>query len=105
MKKGDIVLLPFPFTDLSGMKNRPAVVLAQNDFDVTVAFITTQLHYKETTDVVISDFKESGLKKESLIRLNKIATIDKSIVLGKMGELETYIIKKLNTNLKILFEL
>ena len=105
MKKGDIVLLPFPFTDLSVMKNRPAVVLVQNDFDVTVAFITTQLHYKKTTDVVISDFKESGLKKESLIRVNKIATIDRSIVLGKLGELESYIVDKVNESLKILFEL
>ncbi len=105
MKKGDVVLLPFPFTDLSGMKNRPAVVLAQNDFDVTVAFITTQLHYKEETDVIISEFKEAGLKKVSLIRLNKIATIDKSIVLGKLGELESYIVEEIKSNLRVLFEL
>lgn len=44
MKKGDIILLPFPFTDLSGAKNRPAVLLVYNKLDIVVAFITTQLY-------------------------------------------------------------
>ena len=43
MNKGDIVLIPFPFTDLSINKNRPAVILIESEDDVTVCFITTQL--------------------------------------------------------------
>lgn len=39
MNKGDIVLIPFPFSDLSGAKNRPAVILIETDEDITVAFI------------------------------------------------------------------
>ncbi|NPA37790.1 MAG: type II toxin-antitoxin system PemK/MazF family toxin [Chlorobi bacterium] len=105
MKKGDIVLLPFPFTDLSGVKTRPAIVLAQNDFDVTVAFITSQIHFKEGTDIVIDPSKDNGLKRTSLIRLNKIATIDKDIVLGKLGEIEEDVLMQINLNLKILFDL
>ena len=42
MTKGDIILITFPFTDLSGSKLRPALVLADRSFDVTVCFITTQ---------------------------------------------------------------
>jgi mRNA interferase MazF len=42
MAKGDIVLITLPFTDLSGSKLRPAVVLAGTGLDLTVCFITTQ---------------------------------------------------------------
>ena len=47
MVKGDIVLITFPFTDLSGSKLRPTVVLAETELDVTVCFITTQLQWQE----------------------------------------------------------
>ena len=42
MLTGDIVLVPFPFTDLSGSKFRPALILAKDDVDMIVAFITSQ---------------------------------------------------------------
>jgi mRNA interferase MazF len=43
MVKGDIVLITFPFTDLSGSKLRPTIVLTDSELDVTVCFITTQI--------------------------------------------------------------
>ncbi len=67
MNKGELVLIPFPFTDLSGIKNRPALVLAETEFDITVSFITAQLKWKEETDVIIEPRLENGLKKTSLI--------------------------------------
>lgn len=70
MKKGDIILVPFPFTDLLGNKNRPALVLINSPEDVTVSFITTQLQWKSEFDIEIEPTSENGLKRKSLIRLN-----------------------------------
>jgi mRNA interferase MazF len=80
MIKGDLVLIPFPFTDLSGSKNRPAVILIVNENDATVAFISTQLKWKMDTDLILKPSDQNGLKKESLLRLSKISTIDKNLI-------------------------
>lgn len=105
MRKGDIVLIPFPFTDLSGNKNRPALVLLNNEIDITVAFISTQIKWKEIHDILISPNKENGLKKDSVIRISKIATLDKELILGKLGKLAESDLKKINTSLKVIFDL
>lgn len=63
MKKGDIVLIPFPFTDLTGLKNRPALVLINAENDITVAFISSQLTSDAETDLQIHPSILNGLKK------------------------------------------
>ncbi|OFY65187.1 MAG: hypothetical protein A3H98_10790 [Bacteroidetes bacterium RIFCSPLOWO2_02_FULL_36_8] len=105
MKKSDIVLIPFPFSDLTGNKNRPALVLVGNEKDVTVAFISTQLHRKEETDILLQPNTENGLKKESLLRLSKLATIDKDLVIGRLGILDKIAMSLVNKTLKILLKL
>ncbi len=105
MKKGDIILVPFPFTDLSDSKNRPALVLTDSELDVTVAFISTQIQWKEETDILLQPDTENGFKKESLIRLSKLATIDKDLVFGRLGQLDNTTVKLVNKNLKIILKL
>ncbi|MDD4970604.1 MAG: type II toxin-antitoxin system PemK/MazF family toxin [Paludibacter sp.] len=105
MEKGDILLIPFPFTDLKGNKNRPALVLINGEFDITLAFISTQLKWKEETDILLKPNKNNGLKKESLLRLSKIATIDKDLALGRIGRMDSYELKLVNINLIKLFKL
>jgi mRNA interferase MazF len=105
MQKGDIVLIPFPFTDLSGNKLRPAVVLAEARLDLTVCFITSQLQWQEATDVLVQPRDPNGIKKPSLIKLNKIATLDKALALGKIGVLNAVELTELNAKLKQLFQL
>lgn len=99
MKKGDIVLLSFPFTDLKGKKIRPALVLVVSDLDVIIAFITTQFKWQNPYDILLEPNESNGLKKTSLLRLSKITTIDKDLILGKLGELDTVDIQKTNRNL------
>ncbi|MGX1023632.1 type II toxin-antitoxin system PemK/MazF family toxin [Psychroflexus sp. MBR-150] len=105
MKKGDIVLIPFPFSNLSGSKKRPATVLIDSEDDVTICFITTQLKWESSFDVIVYPSKINGLKKPSLIRLNKIATIDKSLIIGVLGNLEEKYLKSLDENLLNLLKL
>jgi mRNA interferase MazF len=99
MKKADIVLIPFPFTDLSGNKKRPALILTHTKEDVTVCFLTTQLLKQSQYDLLIQPSESNGLKKASLIRLNKIATLDKELVIGRIGTLEDHYLDLLNKNL------
>ncbi|MCU0426865.1 MAG: type II toxin-antitoxin system PemK/MazF family toxin [Candidatus Kapabacteria bacterium] len=105
MDKGDIVLVTFPFTDLSGSKLRPAVILASVQSDITVCFITTQVALPEPTDVAVSPNQHNGLRKPSVIRTSKIATLDKILAKGLLGTLDQSDIVRLDTNLKILFRL
>lgn len=105
MAKGDVVLITFPFTDLSGSKLRPAVVLVESNNDLTVCFITTQLGWQEITDVVLQISAANGLKKPSLIRTSKIATLDKFLVKGLLGKLSQNELSELNIKLKKLLQL
>ncbi len=105
MKKGDIVLIPFPFTDLLGSKNRPALILINTLEDITVNFLTTQIKWKEQYDIIIKPSPENGLKRESLLRLHKMATLNKDLALGRLGNLEENYQEVLNKNLTALFQL
>lgn len=105
MAKGDIVLITFPFADLSGNKLRPAVVLAETSLDLTVCFITTQLQWQEPTDVQLLPTSTNGLRKQSLIRASKIATLGKTLAKGLLGRLTNTELADLNNKLKILLRL
>lgn len=105
MKQGDIVLVPFPFTDLTGSKIRPALVQITTSLDVTLAFITTQLQWQEPTDIVLMPNDLNGLKKASLVRLSKLATIDSKLISGRLGKLSSSDLRLIHQNLHVLFQL
>lgn len=105
MAKGDVVLISFPFTDLSGSKLRPAVVLAVTNLDLTVCFVTTQTGWQEATDVLLTPTITNGIRTRSLIRTSKIATLDKTLAKGLLERLSGQELSELNTKLKLLFRL
>ena len=103
MKKGTIILIPFPFTDFSGMKTRPALILATDIYDVTVAYITSKIIKQEENDLEILPSETNGLRIDSIIKLNKLATIDKGLILGELGVLSESDIKAIDKKLITVF--
>jgi mRNA interferase MazF len=87
---GAIMLVPFPFTDLSSSKLRPALIVSadnpKND-DVIVCFITSQKP-RGGQFAPISATGETGLKLSSYVRFEKIATLNKRIFAGRLGRVE-----------------
>ena len=95
-QQGDIVLIPFPFTDLSGTKVRPAIVVNKQSSgaDSIVVFITSK---KYTKGIPI---ESDVLKKTSYVLVNKVATLDNKLIAGKIGTLEGKTLKTVITELK-----
>ncbi len=80
---GDIVLLKFPFTDAKNFKRRPALVINDfNDGDIIVCRITSQI-YKTPFDIYLDNWETYGLKLPSVIRVHKLATLDKLTIKEK----------------------
>ncbi|MCA9359074.1 type II toxin-antitoxin system PemK/MazF family toxin [Candidatus Kaiserbacteria bacterium] len=88
-KKGTVVLVPFPFTDLSGNKVRPGVIISNGKIgtDVVVVFITSKDKEKGKHLVSLKPSESNGLKVASKIVCGKIATLDSKVVLGELGVL------------------
>ncbi len=95
--KNKIVLVPFPFDDLSSTKVRPAVCLTNEIVPyghVVLAFITSKVpNAPSDTDFVIdaqdTDFAQTGLKVSSAIRLHRLMTVSKTIIRRELGELSS----------------
>lgn len=108
MRKGIIVLVPFPFTDLSGSKVRPALILhvSLKGENCITAFITSVQRKKvHEFDVPIISSKRNGLIIDSVIKLDHLATLQKKIVLGELGTAEPVLIKEVDKKLRTLFAL
>ena len=94
---GDIVLLRFPYADGQTFKKRPALIINDyDDGDVIVCRITSQL-YTSNQDIYIENWKKSGLKLPSVIRIHKIATLEKGMVEIIMGKIEESLKAKVQT--------
>ena len=111
--KYKIVLVPFPFDDLSASKVRPAVCLTDEikpHSHIVLAFITSRVSASASpTDFVIdksdADFAATGLKVSSTVRLHRLMTVTKSIVRRELGELSAAQQIEVDKRLRKLFNL
>lgn len=88
--KGDVVVVPFPFSDLSQAKRRPALVLAELEGDDRILCQITSHLLRDRYAIQLNDkgFAEGSLKRKSNIRPNRIFTADIRIILYRVGRLK-----------------
>lgn len=88
--KGDVVVIEFPFSDFKNAKRRPVLVLkVPKGEDVIVAQITAN-PYESSVEIAIKeeDFNQGGLRRISYVRIDKIASIERSLIKYKAGSLK-----------------
>lgn len=93
-RAGQIVLTPFPYTDLTGAKLRPVLMLrrASRFDDWLVCMVSSQVQQAEASlDEILTpadpDFSDTGLKVPSVLRLSRLAVLEGSLLLGSIGEI------------------
>lgn len=105
----DIVLVPFPFSDLSTVKKRPCLILcAINPKGLTTHYVVAMMTSSTARlvfpyDVVLRDWKKAGLPKKTLVRIAKLVTLDSSLVGKKIGRIEGQDKQKVRTLFRQMF--
>lgn len=107
------MLTPFPYTNLSGQKVRPALVVSRTDrmgSDVVLAFITTYSGgILVTTDLLIEDsdpdLPQTGLKRASVVKLDKLVIVEASVVIGELGQLSPALLEAASEKLRYALKL
>ena len=109
LQRGDVVLVPFPFTDLTRQKARPAVVVSSEQFnaasaDVVLVAISSKLPATTNdTDLILrhgsAGFQGTGLRVSSVIRTAKLVTLQQSLVYTTLGKLDSRVINELDGRL------
>ncbi len=110
LKQRDIVLIPIPFTDLTSQKKRPAIIISSDKYnetneDIVVVALTSNIESRNFTITLIADDLEDGvLKVTSMIRVDKIYTLNKSIVIKTFGRVKPDILAKIKDSILKLIE-
>ncbi len=109
-KRGDVVLVPFPFSDQATIKKRPAIIISTNKYndnssDVIIIAVTSQINNSMGIgECLIIDWQKAGLIKISSIK-PAISTIEKTLILKNLGKLSDRDMCSMNNALCKLLEL
>ncbi|MDL0430139.1 type II toxin-antitoxin system PemK/MazF family toxin [Marinobacter sp. TBZ242] len=95
-KKGSVVLIRFPFSDLTSQKLRPAVVIAGiGHGDYVLCQITSKPYDSEAIELIEEEFAKGSLQRVSYARPGKLFTANSSILLKEIGELKSGVVHRL----------
>jgi len=105
MKQGDIIIMPFPFTDLTKVKLRPALIISNDKYNskknVIVICISTQPGIKNYSLLLKQENLKSGfLQKKSYIRFQNIFTIEKRLIKKVVATLNQLFLDKVKNQFK-----
>jgi mRNA interferase MazF len=101
--KGDIVVLPFPFSDLSSSKKRPAYVAAAPGGDDLILCQITSQPKEDSVEISGSELSQGKLNLMSYVRITKIFTADKSIIAYRLGSIKKEKIETIQERIAGLF--
>lgn len=103
---GEVVLVPFPYADLSKIKKRPALIVGEAEFgNLILCQITSKSHSsKRTISIQREDFEVGKLPVNSYGRYDKLFTIEQSIVELKLGLLNAEKLGQVKASIRGLFD-
>lgn len=86
-KRGDVALVPFPFSDLSATKRRPILVLTDADAygDFLAVGVTTRPHHSNAIDLTNANMAQGHLPVASWVRIDRVVTLNVSVVVKIFG--------------------
>ncbi len=109
-RRGDVVLIPFPYTDLRVAKTRPAVVVSSPAYqairpELLLAYVSSQISQATApVDYVLIDWQAAGLLKPSFVR-PKVAAIEPTLIVHTVGRLSAQDLGEVDRRLRIAMEL
>src|SRR3989344_2680386 len=105
LEQRDLLLVPFPFSDQSGKKARPVIVISNNDFniaseDIIVVGVTSNISKdKYTINLTDKDLDEGKLHTNCCIKIENILKLDKELIVKKIGKINKNTFKEIVSKL------
>lgn len=113
MNRGDVVLIDFPFSDRTGSKLRPALVIQTDSLNLTrsdtiLVAISRTLRFPDTEvliDITTVEGAQSGLHHTSVVDCALVGTFDQSLIMHALGSMHPKLLQEVEDKLRIVLEL
>lgn len=108
-KRGDIVLVSFIFSDETGAKQRPALIVSADTYnnarqEIIISAITSRTYRILTGDYLVKNWKAAGLLAPSVVT-GIVRTIKQSMIVRKLGTMSSSDLKEIDKNLRVILQL